>query len=294
MMKERYQYTFSIAGINFLLDSAKPLIITHPFEPFIKENAEAYDIRIELNPQERIVFGESKELFRNLIFRVLEDQAGYYRIYHDHKEADRPYAVGRILTEEYEVIKYLENAQEFFSETSNTFSHIALEELLLNKSAMILHASLISTRYGGILFSGPSGIGKSTQADLWKCHEQAELLNGDRTILRKKNQWKAYGSPYAGSSKCFVNRSVDVRAIVILEQSEKCSIQRLDPVKAFFKVYAGLIINTWNQSYIQKITLLLEQMILEIPVYLLKCTPTEEAVILLKNMLEMEDGDEAG
>lgn len=293
MMKDRYQYTFSIAGINFLLDSAKPLIITHPFEPFIKENAEAYDIRIELKVQDRIDFQESKELFRHLIFRVSEDQTGYYRIYHDHKEADRPYAVGRILTEEYEIVEYLENAQEFFSETSNTFSHIALEDLLLGKDAMILHASLIDTKYGGILFSGPSGIGKSTQADLWKCYEHAELLNGDRTILRKEHEWNAYGSPYAGSSKCFKNRSAKVRAIVILGQSEKCSIQRLNPVKAFFKVYSGLIINTWNQSYIQKITILLKEMISEIPVYLLECTPTEEAVMLLKNTLEMENGDES-
>lgn len=67
----------------------------------------------------------------------------------------------------------------------------------------------------------------------------------------------------------------------------------MNSTMAFFKTYAGMIVNTWNQEYVQTITDLLKEMILEIPVYLLECTPTKEAVDLLKNTLEKEETGES-
>ena len=293
MMDKSYVNTFSIAGIRFSLHTERPIIITEPFKDFITENDQS-DIKIEFKESNQIELKTENEKFSNLIFKVYENDKGYYRIYHDHKEDDRQYAIGRIYSNEYEKIQYLTDSSQFFNESSNAFSHIAFEELLLRWKAMILHASFISTEQGGILFSGPSGIGKSTQADLWRLHEEAELINGDRTIIRKdNNMWRAYGSPYAGSSRCFVNKSVAIRAIVILKKCEKCRIQKMNSTMAFFKTYAGMIVNTWNQEYVQTITDLLKEMILEIPVYLLECTPTKEAVDLLKNTLEKEETGES-
>lgn len=293
MMDKSYTSTFRIAGIFLSLHTSYPLEITSPFEPFLTDNSKN-DILVEFQEVDEMDFPESNEQFSNLIFKVYEDTDGYCRVYHDHKDNDRPYAIGRIENDEYEEIQYLSNSREFFNESSNAFSHIAFEEVLLRRNAMILHASYISTPYGGILFSGPSGIGKSTQADLWVEHEDTRLINGDRTIIRQSDAvWQAYGSPYAGSSRCFVDQSDPIRAIVILEQSNKCSIQKLSPAIAFMKVYAGMTVNTWNKEYVQKITNLLGQMILEVPVYLLKCTPTKESVDLLKEQLEKEDGYES-
>lgn len=293
MMNNTYVNTFSIAGILFSLYTEEPIIITEPFKDFVAENDKC-DIRIEFESSDKIEFKNDNAKFANFIFKVYEDDNGYYRIYHDHKEDDRQYAVGKIYSKDYEKIQYLTDSTLFFSESSNSFAHIALEELLLRWNAMILHASFIETKYGGILFSGPSGIGKSTQADLWKLYEKAELINGDRTIIRKEeNVWRAYGSPYAGSSRCFVNKSAAVRAVIILKKGEQCKIQKLNPSMAFLKTYAGMIVNTWNEEYIQTITDLLSQFILEIPVYMLECTPTKEAVDLLKHTLEKEDADES-
>lgn len=88
-----------------------------------------------------------------------------------------------------------------FSETHNCFSHIGFEELLIGRDRLTLHASLVDSPYGGLLFSGVSGVGKSTQGDLWERFADASLINGDRPILRKTSDgWMASGSPYAGSS----------------------------------------------------------------------------------------------
>ena len=75
-------------------------------------------------------------------------------------------------------------------------------------------------------------------------------MNGDRTIIRKKDfVWKAYGSPYAGSSGYYVNRSTEIRCIILLEKSEDCRICKLEPAEAFGRLYAGLIVNTWKKVY---------------------------------------------
>ena len=52
---------------------------------------------------------------------------------------------------------------------------------MLAKDAMVLHCSVLKVKSGVILFSGPSGIGKSTQAGLWTKYRKARVINGDRT-----------------------------------------------------------------------------------------------------------------
>ena len=51
----------------------------------------------------------------------------------------------------------------------------------------ILHASYILYRGEAILFSAPSGTGKSTQAAFWKEHRGAEIINGDRVLVIKRD-----------------------------------------------------------------------------------------------------------
>ena len=193
--------------------------VTRGFQPFLCAPGEA-PLTVSLLPVQALPEVRGRELLRNYAFAVFRTEDGFFRVFHDRREGDRPYAVGHLEQDGRETIEYLEADRGFFSETANCFSHIALEALLLQRDAMILHASFVSTRYGGLLFSGVSGIGKSTQADLWQRYEGAELLNGDRTVLRRMDGvWTAFGSPYAGSSNCFVNESRPVRAITLLRQA---------------------------------------------------------------------------
>lgn len=238
--------------------------VTRGFQPFLCAPGEA-PLTVSLLPVQALPEVRGRELLRNYAFAVFRTEDGFFRVFHDRREGDRG----------------------FFSETANCFSHIALEALLLQRDAMILHASFVSTRYGGLLFSGVSGIGKSTQADLWQRYEGAELLNGDRTVLRRMDGvWTAFGSPYAGSSNCFVNESRPVRAIVLLSQGSACSLRRLSPAAAFRGLYAGMTVNLWDDRYVARVCDLLAA--LDVPVYALTCTPDRAAVDCLKAELEHE------
>ncbi|MCI7098418.1 MAG: hypothetical protein MR966_05790 [Lachnospiraceae bacterium] len=226
----------------------------------------------------------------NQDFSVYREQNGdYIRCYHDHKNNDRQYAVTRFEPEQKLVqVDYLPEGAQFFSEVSNSFFHIGWETLLLHEKRMILHAACVDTPHGGILFSGSSGVGKSTQADLWCRFMNARLLNGDRTVLHAEQKgWMAYGSPYAGSSRCYVNDSCPVKAVVMLKQTKQCTLRRLGMAEAFHKVYAQATVNSWNTEYVTTLCDLIIALVTDIPVYELSCTPDRDAVeILQKELME--------
>ena len=61
---------------------------------------------------------------------------------------------------------------------------VALPQLLLPFRALVFHASYVGCDGGAMLFTAPSGTGKSTQAELWRVHRGARVLNGDKAAVR--------------------------------------------------------------------------------------------------------------
>ena len=58
---------------------------------------------------------------------------------------------------------------------------------MVTRDGLALHASLVEKDGFGVVFLGPSGMGKSTQAKLWKKYLDADFLIGDRPGMRKIN-----------------------------------------------------------------------------------------------------------
>ena len=77
-----------------------------------------------------------------------------------------------------------------------------------------------------------------------------------------------------------------MRAIVLLSQGSRCSLRRLSPAAAFRGLYAGMIVNFWDDACVAQICDLLSS--LDVPVYSLTCTPDRAAVECLKAELEHE------
>ena len=161
-----------------------------------------------------------------------------------------------------------------------------LEILLSGFDTVSLHSSLIRWKGEAILFSAPSGTGKSTQADLWERFRNAEILNGDRSMVRKTEQgWTAFGSPFAGSSSIYRNESAPIRAIVVLRQAPRNAVRTISAGEAFRALYSEMVIPKWHSAAHQKIIALTEQLATEVPVLLLECTPEESAVEVLEEYL---------
>lgn len=285
-----YRLDLEIAGISMSLYSARKWEDEKAFASF--------EQRIE-HPDYTVLFRQTEELpavsdvviHEDECYRVHPDgKGGYLRSFFDAPRDTAPYAVaeydhsGGIIQ-----IEYLPKGAHCFSEIHNSFFHLGFESILVHRGRLCLHASCVDTPLGGLLFSGPSGIGKSTQANLWQQHRGAVQINGDRPILcRADGAWLAWGSPYAGSSKCHLNKSCPVSAVIMLCQSETCSLQRLSPPEAFRAIWSGLTIHSWDRTFVEKAFDLTMELISTVPVFRFSCTPDAVAVEYLERELRKE------
>ena len=165
-------------------------------------------------------------------------------------------------------------------------SLFALERHIIKKDSLILHCAYMVYQGRAILFSAPSGIGKSTQAELWKQYRGSRIVNGDRALLRKiDGVWSACGWPVCGSSDICESEDTPLYTIVMLRQGETNHIERLSPIQAFAQLYAQITINQWNPAFVQRAMELIEVLIGQVPVYQLTCNMTEDAVKCLEQAI---------
>ncbi len=154
---------------------------------------------------------------------------------------------------------------------------------------MILHSSFLAYKGKAILFTAPSGTGKSTQAELWRVHRPgAEIVNGDRSVLScDGGQPYAHGIPLCGTSGITKNRSMPVRAIIVLRQGPENRIRRLGAREAFTMLFSECSVALWSREDTGTVTDLLIGIISSVPVYLYACRPDASAVDDLEAALDL-------
>lgn len=286
-MPDRRLYRLRISGVGITIASPQPLPVTERFAPFLTEEKQT-DFLVEYREVPTLAVPWGEPVYKGERFWVWQDgDGGFSRWFFDGMQDNACFARSRQDREDHVLVDYSPIGRELVSDMGNCFAFSGWEMLLLQKEQLLLHASCVDTPLGGLLFSGPSGIGKSTQAELWRQYGGASLINGDRPILsRDELGWHAWGSPYAGSSRHFVNGSCVLRAVVLLKQAKSCTLRPLPGAEAFRRIFAGTTVNSWDKSSVQKVCRLTEQLVSELPVYELSCTPDRAAVELLRAELE--------
>ena len=163
----------------------------------------------------------------------------------------------------------------------------AMERHMMRRDALVLHCAYMQREGKAILFSAPSGTGKTTQATLWEKHRGTRVVNGDKSLIRcVDGVWTAGGWPVCGSSGVCHNESMPIRAIVMLSQEKENAIARLTPFAAFSQIYSQITVNFWNRGAQQRAMDLIEHLVTHTPAYHLGCTISEEAVACLEGALK--------
>ena len=164
---------------------------------------------------------------------------------------------------------------------------LMMEHLIALNDGFIFHTSFIEYKNKAILFTAPSGTGKSTQADLWNKYKNAEIINGDRCAIRViDGKMFAEGIPFAGSSQYCKKRTLEIAAVVYLQQAKVTTIKKLRGLEAFKKIWEGISVNTWDKEDMANVSAVASKLVTSVPVYLLSCTPDESAVLALLSELE--------
>lgn len=171
--------------------------------------------------------------------------------------------------------------------THTVLTCLAAEHLVAEAGGFVFHSSYIHRDGRAILFTAPSGTGKSTQAALWERYRGAEIINGDRSAVRiVEGEPYACGIPFAGSSEYCKNRTLPLQAIVYLKQAPVTSIRRLRGAEAFRRIWEGCSVNTWDREDLAAVSETVQRVVMTVPVYELACTPDESAITALEGVLQ--------
>lgn len=176
------------------------------------------------------------------------------------------------------------HARKFASITGllKTMGEISFRTALLFHDGLVVHASAIAWQGRGIIFSAPTGTGKTTQANLWKQYHGAIVLNGDRPALRlHRDMPMVYGTPWSGSSPDFQNACRPLSAIVLLEKGTKNQIRELPPHEAISRLAARCFLPYWDPVLMDLALSNLERIVQAVPVSLLQCRPDRYSVELV-------------
>lgn len=168
-------------------------------------------------------------------------------------------------------------------------SLLCLERKVQNFNQYILHSSYMTINNQAILFTAPSGTGKSTQADLWMKYRGSEVMNGDRSLLVKEDKYYAYGWPICGSSEICNNKKYPITCIVVLSQAKENKIEELSYKDSFKKILSELTINYHNPLFVNSAMDFIDDLVKNVKIYHLACDISEDAVKCLEDKLK-EDG----
>lgn len=154
--------------------------------------------------------------------------------------------------------------------------------------SMMLHACTALVGDRAYLFSGPSGVGKSTHVALWEKYlgkERVLILNDDKPVLRMDGKnVLAYGVPWCGSAGIGINTCAPVAGICFLKQGNADRIYRMEGVKAVHAVLSQTV-RDLDAKEMECLLNTIEDLIVRVPIYEMECLPRIEAARLSWEML---------
>ena len=290
-------YLYKIADINILCKVPFSLTIRYEAEQFLHPVFQDGEIPVldaicKFIPVKSLP-SDKLEGYRQVCQYYVETEEEW-KIFHCPAPDEMPYACTVWDRSHLGTIScfYLIGKEDYLNYSHNLNDVLGLEILLRQFHGAVIHSSFIRWKNHGIIFSAPSGTGKSTQANLWVKYEAADIINEDRAAIRLKNdKWIVYGLPIAGSSNIYRNESAPLTAIIVLRQNKENHIRKLRPAETVAYLYPEIAMHRWDEEFINFIVDMIAKLLAEVPVFLLECKPDKGAVDLVKRMIENSQGE---
>lgn len=176
------------------------------------------------------------------------------------------------------------------AELEYVWTGIVFFEIALLHGMTALHASAVETKGAAVLFSAPSGTGKSTQARLWKeSIPKCTVINDDKPLLEPTEQGIfVHGTPWSGKDVVNKNKRVPLKAIAFVEQAAHDVVGELTPLERIRHLFR----NTYrpSDSELAQINLsLIDKLVGSAWIVRFACTMEDSAAKTLYRYLYLED-----
>ena len=159
------------------------------------------------------------------------------------------------------------------------------------------------------LFSGHSGMGKSTHTNLWKEQFGTEIINGDLNLIGWSNSEQTnigqsvdkpgskghpivYGMPWCGTSGIASTKSYPLGGIVLLGRSDNDHFESLTNDQKIVRVMQRMISPVWTEDMLETNLKCAAKLAKEVPIYYLLCTKEPSAAYVMKARIDKEDAQQ--
>ena len=160
-------------------------------------------------------------------------------------------------------------------------------EILPECNMLFMHGSAIKFDDKGYIFVAPSGTGKSTHTRIWteRYGDEVTVINDDKPFLSfADNKVFIHGTPWRGKHNIGHNITAELAGICILVRGERNTIKQLYGVDAVTDIIAQCNLHHYGNNTFKALDLI-DQLLQNVPVYYLTCTPTMEAAEVCHDFL---------
>jgi len=225
----------------------------------------------------------------NLVFETNDEGKQLWHIC-SYKDGYKVIAFNPLLPDEIQQIAIISSTAdnwEIYTEAHNNkvmplaypMGPLIMYYLTVSQNAIMIHSSGIVDRDKGRLFSGFSGVGKSTMAGIWNTNGNT-IINDDRLFLSIENaRVIMHNTPMFYEDE---HRAHELNAIYLLKQTKENCIRRLTDAEAVSRFLAFCIQHGYNKEYLEHHLTTVFDIYNRIPIYELGFKPDADIIEFIR------------
>lgn len=324
--KEPFVECLEIAGMCIALYGSRELISSQ-FDAFLKDCSSAHgkskselqtesqikmqikmpvQMQIEILQRMPAFHSNGKILIRNEELVVCENEQGYIIMFPSMNQIREAHMTvdGRFVQIYVKGVDKEKTKEELFHAIRHFFLFFAQRQ-----SFFAIHSASILYRDQVWLFSGHSGMGKSTHTNLWKEQFGTEIINGDLNLIGWSNGEQTnigqsvdkpgskrhpivYGMPWCGTSGIASTKSYPLGGIVLLGRSDNDHFESLTNDQKIVRVMQRMISPVWTEDMLETNLKCAAKLAKEVPIYYLLCTKEPSSAYVMKARIDKEDAQQ--
>ena len=324
--KEPFVECLEIAGMCIALYGSRELISSQ-FDAFLKDCSSAHgkskselqtesqikmqikmpvQMQIEILQRMPAFHPNGKILIRNEELVVCENEQGYIIMFPSMNQIREAHMTvdGRFVQIYVKGVDKEKTKEELFHAIRHFFLFFAQRQ-----SFFAIHSASILYRDQVWLFSGHSGMGKSTHTNLWKEQFGTEIINGDLNLIGWSNGEQTnigqsvdkpgskrhpivYGMPWCGTSGIASTKSYPLGGIVLLGRSDNDHFESLTNDQKIVRVMQRMISPVWTEDMLETNLKCSAKLAKEVPIYNLICTKETSSSYVMKERSDKEDAQQ--